>query len=96
MLCAMRQIGIPARHHKVGFAAGSQLQFAFQQIEKPLRRRGSQRTSRLKLGGHLRKLRTQLWRNVDDEVHAIRAGKRRADECIRRVQQVILLQAASS
>jgi hypothetical protein len=47
------------------------------------------------LRSHLRESRSQARADVDDEVHARGAGQRGANESVRRLQQVIVLQAAS-
>ena len=71
---ALRQICESARRKDVLFAAGLELQFAFEDIDETLRRRGPERAAGRKLRGHLREARAQLRRGVDDELHALAPG----------------------
>ena len=72
-----------------------QPEFTLKHVDKALCRGGPKHSTRAKFSSHLRKARTQLRRNVNYKLHALCTGKRRTDECIRRLQQMIRLQAAS-
>ena len=64
-------------------------------VEKSLRRCGTERATGGELGGHLREARAQLRRGMNHELHTFCAWKGRADECVRRLKQVIGFEAAS-
>lgn len=81
---------------QVSFIADGQFQFALKYIEKALRGRGAERATRRKLPRHLREPGAELRRYMNHELDSGGAGQRRADEGVRRLQQVIRPQAASS
>ena len=74
---------------------GFQFELAFEDIEKALRRRGARACPGGELGGHLREARAELRRSMDHELHALGAGKRRADKRVRGLKQVIGFETAS-
>jgi hypothetical protein len=70
------------------------LEVTVENVDESLGRRWAKRPAGSELRCHLRKARSELRRDMHDEVDIRRAGQRRADECVRRLQQVIRLQAA--
>ena len=89
---ALGQIRKSAGLEDALFAARLDLELAVEDVEKSLRRSGRQRAAGYELRGHLSKARAQLRRSVDDELHPLRAGQRRANERVRRLQQMIGLE----
>jgi hypothetical protein len=69
---------------------------AFEHEDKSLCEGRAERSADGELGGHLGEAGTQLRRRVNDEIDVLGAGKGRADERVRRLQQVIGFEAASS
>jgi hypothetical protein len=92
---ARRQIGKTTRNNQVCLTVNRHLQFALKEIEKPLSRCGSENSISLEFRRHLRESSAKLRRGVDDKLNPRCAGQGRADECVGRLQQVIVLQAAS-
>jgi hypothetical protein len=95
MLRTLGQIRKTSRAKNFFALACGQLHFAVEHIKKALCRRRPERSARGKLRSHLRKARAQLRRHVDDELDILRFWQRRADKRVRRLEQVICLQAAS-
>ena len=92
---ALRKKRKSAWSETVLLAAGRQFQFALEHVKEPLCGRGAERSIRSELRRHLREARAQLRRCMDHKIHTRSTRQWRAYERVRRVQQVIRLQAAS-
>ena len=75
--------------------ADRQADFALEHIDETLRRRGPERTPGRKLCRHLAEVCAQLRTRVHDAIHPACAWQRNANECVRSLQQVVRLEAAS-
>ena len=90
--CALGQIRKSAWSKHSSFPARLDLHFAVKDIEKTLRRSRPQRAAGYELRGHLGKACTQLRSSVDDKLHPLCAGQRRANKRVRRLQQIVGLE----
>jgi len=92
---ALRKIGKPSGDQEMTSALDLDGDLAFKYKDKSLCEGGAQRSAGRELRGHLGKAGTQLGRRVNDELDALGSWKRRADEGVGCLQQVIGFEAAS-